>query len=55
MRFMYVGPSITGVATRNTTHDEMPDSLAAGIEEGSLQELGTAFQKVLDGMKGGSP
>ena len=32
MRFMYVGPSIIGVATRNTTHDEMPEALANGIK-----------------------
>ena len=32
MRFMYVGPSIIGVATRNTTYEETPPSLAEGIK-----------------------
>lgn len=31
-RFMYIGPTITGVATRNTTYDEAPEPLTAAIK-----------------------
>ena len=31
-RFMYVGPTITGVAARNTVYDGMPGPLAAAVE-----------------------
>lgn len=31
-RFMYVGPTIVGVATRNTTYDEAPEALTAAIQ-----------------------
>ena len=31
-RFMYVGPTIVGVATRNTTYEEAPAPLAAAIQ-----------------------
>ena len=31
-KFVYVGPTITGVATRNTVYGEMPPALAAAIE-----------------------
>lgn len=30
-RFMYVGPTITGVATRNTVYDEAPVALGEAI------------------------
>lgn len=31
-RFMYVGPTITGVATRNTVYQETPVALADAIK-----------------------
>lgn len=30
---MYVGPTIDGVATRNTTYEELPERLSAAIEK----------------------
>jgi len=30
---MYVGPTIDGVATRNTTYEKLPDRLSAAIEK----------------------
>ena len=52
MRFMYVGPSIIGVATRNTTHDEMPESLAEGIKAAPyLSGLCVPFDRLGDALK----
>ena len=31
-KFVYVGPTIVGVATRNTVYGEMPKALEAAIE-----------------------
>lgn len=31
-KFIYVGPTIVGVATRNTVYDERPDALKAAIQ-----------------------
>ena len=31
-KFVYVGPTIVGVATRNTVYGDMPSALAAAIE-----------------------
>lgn len=31
-KFVYVGPTIVGVATRNTVYDERPDALNAAIQ-----------------------
>lgn len=39
-RIVYVGPTIPGVATRNTTYDGVPEPLKAAIEEAPyLQNL----------------
>ena len=32
-KFMYVGPTVPGVAIRNTTYEEKPEPLAAAIRE----------------------
>lgn len=39
-RIVYVGPTIPGVATRNTTYDGMPEQLREAIKEAPcLQNL----------------
>ena len=52
MRFMYIGPSIVGVATRNTTHEEVPESLAEGIKVAPyLSGLCVPFDRLGDALK----
>lgn len=31
-KVIYVGPSITGVATRNTVHEELPEALKKAVQ-----------------------
>ena len=52
MRFMYVGPSIVGVATRNTIYEDTPESLADGIEVAPyLSGLCVPLERMADALK----
>ncbi len=58
---VYVGPTIEGVATRNTVYEDLPERLQAAIKEWPylsglcvpISKLASALQQI-DGKRGGT-
>ena len=52
MKVVYVGPTIPGVATRNTTYEEIPDSIQeAAVSAPYLASLCVPISGLADALK----